>query len=353
MSTGFSVFDGHNDALLVLEQVQAADAAFRDGTSACQVDLPRARRGGLAGGLFAMFTPTPGGPTRDELVFEADGSWALADVPPVAHEVAATSTDSLIARARRLADAADGKIEIVRDVARLDRCRAEERLAIVLHIEGAEAIDPDLEALERLHADGLRSVGLTWGRPNAFGHGVPFRFPARPDTGPGLSAAGVRLVRRCNEIGLLVDVAHLNEAGFWDVARTATAPFVSSHTAVHALCPSTRNLTDEQLRAVAAANGLVGVIFDTATVRADGRLDPDTPIATIVDHVRYLVELIGVAHVALGSDFDGALMPHDLGDAAALPGLIRALSSAGFTPDELERITWGNWRRVLAAAWRD
>ena len=125
-------------------------------------------------------------------------------------------------------------------------------LAAVLHIEGAEAIDPELDALEVLHAAGLRSLGPVWSRPNLFGHGVPFRFPSSPDTGPGLTDAGKALVRACNELRLMLDLSHLNEAGFWDVAALSQAPLVASHSNAHALCPCSRNLTDKQLDAIRA-----------------------------------------------------------------------------------------------------
>ena len=110
-------------------------------------------------------------------------------------------------------------------------------LAAVLHIEGAEAIDPELEALEVFYAAGLRSLGPVWSRPNVFGHGVPFRFPSSPDTGPGLTDAGKELVRACNRLRIMLDLTHLNEAGFWDVAALTDAPLVATHSNVHALCP--------------------------------------------------------------------------------------------------------------------
>jgi membrane dipeptidase len=190
-----------------------------------------------------------------------------------------------------------------------------------------------------------------WSRPNAFGHGVPFEFPSSPDTGPGLTPAGVGLVRRCAELGIAVDLSHLNEAGFWDVARLDGAPLIASHSGVHALAASSRNLTDAQLDAIGASGGVVGVVFAVGFIRADGEDDPDTPLATIVAHVRYVADRIGVEHVALGSDFDGATVPAALGDVAGLPRLLDALRAGGFDAGELEQIAWANWRRVLEAAW--
>ena len=198
---------------------------------------------------------------------------------PVDHAQATAFTAGAIGRAHALAAASDGAVAVVTDVAALDRCHADGTLAMVLHLEGAEAIDPGLSALDAWHAAGVRSLGLVWSRPNAFGHGVPFRFPASPDTGPGLTDAGRALVRRCAELGILVDVSHLNAAGFADVARLAAAPLVASHTACHALCASTRNLTDDQLREIGAQRRHRGDRLRAAFVRADGADDADTPLS--------------------------------------------------------------------------
>jgi membrane dipeptidase len=222
----------------------------------------------------------------------------------------------------------------------------------VLHLEGAEAIDPELEALETWYSAGLRSLGPVWSRPNAFAHGVPFISPSSPDTGPGLTPAGFALVRRCAELGILVDLSHLNEAGFWDIARADAGPLVASHSAAHALCPTSRNLTDQQLDAIKRSDGLVGIIFACPFLRADFADDADTPLELIVEHASYVARRIGVRHVALGSDFDGATIPRSLGGADGLPRLLEAFASAGFTTEEVAAIAWENWRRVLAVSWK-
>jgi membrane dipeptidase len=337
------VFDGHNDAIT---REDAAD--FATGRDGGHLDLPRARAGGLAGGIFALFTPTPG---AERIDFDRGGGRMEVELAaPIGPEIAAATTSQ--AAGRLLGLERDGHLRIVRTIADLDAAREDGVLAAVMHHEGAEAIDPGLQALELWYAAGLRSLGPVWSRPNAFAHGVPFMFPASPDTGPGLTAAGRRLVRRCAELGIAVDLSHLNEAGFWDVARLDGAPLIASHSGVHALCASTRNLTDAQLDAIAASGGLVGIVFAAPFIRADGADDADTPLATIAAHVRYAADRIGVEHVALGSDFDGATVPDELGDVAGLPRLLDALAAAGFTEDEVRAIAWDNWRRVLARAWR-
>jgi membrane dipeptidase len=136
------------------------------------------------------------------------------------------------------------------------------------------------------------------------------------------------------------------------VARLEPGPLVASHSGAHTLCPASRNLTDRQLDAIGASRGLVGIVFATPFLRPDFADNPETPLALIAEHARYVAERIGVAHVALGSDFDGATIPAEMGDATGLPRLVRALGEAGFDAAEIEAICWLNWRRVLAAWWR-
>lgn len=339
-----AVLDGHNDALTAARH---AELTARHDTG--HVDLPRMRDGGVRAAFFAVWVegedspasvpqPGPGGAPRWDLAGELRHGTAAAGATAIAGRLAA------LERA--------GEIRIARTVADLDAVRdGDGPPAAILHLEGAEPIDPGLEALEHWYAAGLRSLGPVWSRPTAFGHGVPFTAPSSPDTGPGLTNAGRALVRRCAELGVLVDLAHLNESGFWDVARAQAGPLVSSHTAVHALCESPRNLTDAQLDAVGESGGLVGIVYGVRFLRADFAEEPDTPLELIARHASYVAERIGVEHVALGSDFDGTTVPAGL-DIAGTPRVLDALSAAGFGDDELAAIAWGNWRRVLDAWWR-
>jgi membrane dipeptidase len=337
------VFDGHNDALTSEDH-----AALAAGRSGGHLDLPRMRAGGLRGGIFSVFTPSEGEDWTP--VTRSDGVREMPYAQPVAHPVAAA--DATAAAGRLLALERAGLIRVARGVSDVDAARnGDQPPAAVLHLEGAEAIDPELEALDLWYQAGLRSLGPVWSRANAFGSGVPFIWPSSPDTGPGLTDAGRALVRRCAELGILVDLSHLNEAGFWDVARMEVGPLVASHSAVHRLCPTSRNLTDAQLDELRASRGLVGIVFACAFLRADFAEDPDTPVQLVVDHARYVAERIGVEHVALGSDFDGTTIPAELGDVAGLPRLLEALAQSGFSHDEVAAIAWENWRRVLAAWW--
>ncbi len=244
-----------------------------------------------------------------------------------------------------------GQIRIVRTTQELESCLRDGVLAAVLHFEGAENLGPDPGALEDLYEKGLRSLGLVWSRPNAYAEGVPFRFPASPDTGPGLTDIGRELVRECNRLGVLLDLSHLNERGFWDAADIMEAPLVATHSNAHALCPATRNLTDMQLDAIRDSDGMVGVNFAAGFLREDGKDEEDTPVDTVVRHVDYLVGRIGVERVGFGSDFDGAKVPRGIGDASGLPKLLEALRGRGYDDEALKKLAHENWIRVLRATW--
>jgi membrane dipeptidase len=337
------VFDGHNDAL-----TNEDHAGIAGGRPDGHLDLPKMRTGGLRGGMFAIAITDHD--AREQPRKRDDGVLEFELAAPIDHAVAAA--DAAAAAGRLFALERDGLIRVARRVGDLDAAHDDDGPPVaVLHIEGAEPIDPGLESLDLWHAAGLRSIGPVWSRPNVFGHGVPFIFPSSPDTGPGLTEAGRALVGRCADLGILVDLSHLNEAGFWDVAGIDAGPLVASHSGAHTLCAASRNLTDAQLDAIGASGGLVGIVFACPFLRADFKDDPNTPIELIAEHARYVANRIGVEHVALGSDFDGATIPAAVGDASHMPRVLDALAKFGFTSGEIEAIAWGNWRRVLGAWW--
>lgn len=349
------VFDGHNDTLLHLYLHERGHGrGFFERSAHGHLDLPRAREGGLGGGFFAAFVPAGPSidPDLDDLIVTDDG-YEVRLEQPLDRDRAARVTMALAAGLFRLEAASDGALKVVRTAAELETCLRDGVLAAVLHLEGAEAIDPDLDALEVYYRAGVRSLGLVWSRPNLFGHGVPFAFPRSPDSGPGLSDAGRELVGACNRRGIMLDLSHLNERGFWDVAALSTAPLVATHSNAHALCPVARNLTDRQLAAIKESDGMVGVAFDVSMLRGDGGLDVDTPLDEIVRHVDYIAERVGIERVGFGSDFDGATMPRPLQDVTGLPALLAAFRGHGYDDAALRKLSHENWLRVLRRTWRD
>ncbi|CAN5149174.1 dipeptidase [soil metagenome] len=348
------IFDGHNDTLLDLYLPERGGGrGFFERGSAGHIDLPRAREGGLGGGFFACWAPPDpaGGWTEEAALTITEDGYEVADAPSLDPDYARRITQDLTTLLFRIEAEARGQLKVVRTAGELESCLRGDTLAALLHFEGAENLGPDPTALETFYEMGLRSLGLVWSRPNAYAEGVPFRFPSSPDTGPGLTDAGEALVRECSRLGVLVDLSHLNERGFWDVTGLSESPLVATHSNAHALCPTSRNLTDRQLDAIRDSDGMVGVNFAVAFLREDGRENEDTSLETVVRHVDYLVERVGIDCVGFGSDFDGAKVPKDLGDASGLPRLLTALYEHGYDGAALRKLAHENWVRVLRKTW--
>jgi membrane dipeptidase len=339
--TEITVFDGHNDAILRLWKggIGSACAQFERSDSG-HIDLAKARAGGLKGGFFALFAPPEG--TFVMPRFEPPYDEPL---PPMLDQRAALAMIVEQAGVLRTLDRA-GLLRICLSRAEIDASFAEGRMAALMHLEGAEAIDADLAALEVLHAAGLRSIGPVWSRPTIFGEGVPFRYPSEPDIGAGLTEAGKRLVKRCAQLGMVVDTSHLNLKGVEDVGE-AGLPLVATHSNAHAITPGARNLTDVQLRQIGETGGMVGLNFGTMFLRPDGRALPECGLEAAMKHLDHMITHAGEDHVGLGSDFDGAPMPAGLSSAAELPNLIAAMRVQGFGEALVDKLTHGNWLALI------
>jgi len=349
------IFIGHNDTLLNLYLPERGNGRnFFTRSDQGHIDLPRAREAGLGGGFFAVFVPPDPSISRsaEANLIITDTGYEVRMPPALDVSYAQRVTIALTAGLFRLEAESKGQVKVVRSTGELVTCLRESILAAILHFEGAEAIDPGLDALEVFYQAGLRSLGIVWSRPNAFAHGVPFKFPHSPDTGPGLTSAGKELVRACNRLGIMLDLSHLNERGFWDVAEMSDEPLVATHSNAYALTPSTRNLTDKQLDAIKESGGIVGLNFGVNDLREDGKNDPDTPLDIVVRHLNYLIEHLGIDCVGLGSDFDGTRIPREIGDVTGLPKLITALRDHGYDDVALRKLAYENWVRVLNNTWR-
>ncbi len=343
------ILDGHNDLLsrLYVDGGVPAAESFVTGRST-HLDLARCKSGGFGGGFFAIYVPSPGGRAgRDQQMqslhydLPLPDPISVGDALPVALQQAA-----ILVRLEELA-----ALKICTTTADIRRCMNDGMIAAIMHIEGCEAIDPDFHSLEILYRAGLRSLGPVWSRHTLFAEGVPFRFPSSPDTGNGLTALGVELVRRCNRRGILIDLSHINEAGFWDVAKHSSHPLVATHSNAHQLCEHARNLTDRQLAAIAESDGMVGVNFGTAFLREDGRKLPDVELEVMLRHFDHLISILGEDRVGFGSDFDGTVVPDAIGDVGGLASLRQAMVEHGFNEALMQKLCHGNWLRVLDYTW--
>ena len=343
------IFDGHNDVLSKIfnEGGVAKAASFLDGREGA-IDLKKAELGGFGGGFFAVYVPS-----QFDLEFSykemEKASYSLPLPEPIEWSKAVAVVASQVTILRELERL--GGLTICHSVSDIRSAFKDGKIAAIFHIEGAEAIDPDLHMLEVLHSAGLRSIGPVWSRPTIFGEGVPFSFPSTPDTGSGLTELGIALVKRCNELKIMIDLSHLNEAGFWDVARHSNAPLVATHSNAHSITQHSRNLTDEQLRAIADSDGMVGLNFATAFLREDGKMLADVPLSQMLKHLDYLLEILGEDRVGLGSDYDGAVMPDKLMDLSGLPNLRLAMKDHGYDEAIIKKICHENWLRVLQKTW--
>ncbi len=330
------IFDGHEDFITQLRrppaQGKARDAASmlfpgrRDLLSRSDeghVDLPRAMEGGLGGCFTSIFL------TNEWADMNALG-YAIDEMNDIF----------------KVADASEGRFRVCRTAAEVRDAWEHDAFASVFMFEGADPISPDLRELRLFYEAGLRCLAPTWSRSTIFAHGVAFAGNL-PET--GLTEAGFALVEACNRLGIILDVSHINPAGFWDMARASQAPIIATHSSVKAISPHVRNLDDEQIRAIAEKGGTIGINFCNGFLDPGMRFDSDPSEEVTLAHFMHVIDLVGDEHVSFGTDFDGATMPSFVGDAAGLPAVVRALKQRGLGDAALDRVCNGNFLRVMEA----
>lgn len=349
MTDRIAFFDGHNDFLLRLRNApERRNELWLGNSGEGHLDLARMKQAGFAGGLFAIYVPSPSrGEGLDYMAAMKSAPFDVPLPPLMTHDQAQPVALAMAGHLQWMERVAPEDFAVCRSAAALHATFASGKIAAVMHMEGAEAIGADLDALYLFYDMGLRSLGPVWSRPTVFGHGVPFKFPGDPDTGPGLTDAGKDLVRLCNELGILIDLSHMNQKGFEDVAKLSSAPLVATHSNVHALSATPRNLTDRQLSQIRESGGMVGLNFSTSFLRADGMANPDVSLDVMVRHIDHLIDSLGENHVGLGSDFDGCTVPNAIKDVTGVPRLFEALAAHGYDRPLLDKIAHENWLRCL------
>ena len=349
----FPTFDGHNDILLRLYKApENREAIWLIGEGKGHLDLPRMVKGGFSAGFFAIYIPSPRSDADTDYNQLMENPPFRLPLPDLIGDGAALPVAMAMAgHMLWMERSSGGRFRMVRTVAEIRDCMAKGVIAGILHMEGAEAIGHDLDALHAFHAMGLRSIGPVWSRPTIFGHGVPFAFPSGNDTGEGLTEAGKRLVAECNALNVMIDLSHMNEAGFDDVARLSRAPLVATHSNAHAVTASSRNLTDRQLAVIKASDGMVGLNFATSFLRRDGKQSADMGWDDVLAHLDHLIDHLGEDRVGMGSDFDGATIPKGIGDVTGLPALQQAMMDHGYDAGLMRKLTHENWLALLDRTW--
>lgn len=240
-------------------------------------------------------------------------------------------------------EANQDKMVLAKTAADIEEAKAAGKVAAVLAIEGGEALEGDLGVLRILHRLGVRAIGLTWNERNDIADGV-----GDCRSGGGLSEFGARLIAEMNRLGILVDVSHLSDPGFFDVIALSKQPIIASHSNARAVCDHRRNLTDEQIKLLAENGGVMGMNFCAPFVKADGQPTLDDLIA----HIDHIVQLVGPEHVGLGSDFDGITSaPKELTDASKMPLITEALLKRGYSEEHIRLILGGNYMRIFRQVW--
>ncbi len=208
----------------------------------------------------------------------------------------------------------------------------------IFSMEGASPLCGDLKMLDVFYRQGLRAIGLTWNHRNelADGLGVQSNY--------GLTPFGREVIQRMNQLGMVVDLAHINEAGFWEAMELSTSPVIVSHANVKALCGHRRNMNDQQLDAIKAQNGFIGVCFENSFLNEQAS---DASLDDLIRHIDYLAERIGPDHIGFGSDYDGIqATPRDLDDVSCFPRVLERLEKLGYSEADRAKIAHGNVLRV-------
>ena len=231
-------------------------------------------------------------------------------------------------------------IALAHNAKEISALRDEGRIAAVLTLEEGAVLDNKLERIDELYKIGLRLITVLWNFESCIG------FPHSSDPElmkKGLKPFGIEVVKRMQELGMLIDVSHLSDGGFWDVVKHSKKPFVASHSNARSLCGHSRNLADDMLKALADAGGVTGINFVPKFLGSDEK----GSIEQMVAHIKHIHKTAGIDVLALGSDFDGFKGSNELKDCSGFPLLTEALAGAGYTDDEIEKICWKNAMRVI------
>lgn len=237
------------------------------------------------------------------------------------------------------------RISPVTTWAEIERNWKEGRMSALLTLEEGEVCQGDPALLRTLYRLGARMMTFTWNYENSLAW--PGREGGLPETEKGLKERGFEILEEMESLGMIVDVAHLSDAGIWDVLRTAKKPFVASHSNARSLASHSRNLTDEMIRAIAEKGGVIGINYYCnflEDIPEGGR--QISRISRMVEHMKHIRQVGGAGCIGLGSDFDGIYGEVEIGNSAGLPRLAEAMESAGFTAGEVEAVFHGNVLRL-------
>ncbi len=310
------IIDGHTDVLWALVR---QNRKFSEESEIGHVDLPRLRKGKVLAAFFAVFPAW-----SDFDIYRGVDQWF-----------------SLI-------EHKDNQLKQVRSVEDLEKCKKENKVGAVLHFEGSGGIDSEFLTLKNYYRLGLRSIGLSWSNLNRFATGVTFNMLTGDSYNQdrGLTEVGKEFVKELNNLGVIIDVSHLNEKSFWNVVEQT-----NEHSNAYSICNHPRNLKDDQIQAIAETNGTIGINFCTSFLSSEKKKD-QIQLEDIRKHIDYIVELVGINNISFGSDYDGATVPDIIKDVSFYPVLIEHLEKNGYNDKEIEKVKSENLIRVMKEVWK-
>ncbi len=318
------VVDTHNDTMMkVINPITWLPRKNLGNKTGLHIDISKLQSGGLRAAFFAAFTPG-----FKNNPYERSNSMLLALINAL-HWTAATNTDSVALAANH------------RDIVDIFN---KGKIAMIPSIEGAYSLNEEnaMGLLRQYYDLGVRCIALQWNYSNALGEGTHRKYKGGGTSSGGLTALGSAVVKEMNRLGMVVDVSHMAESTFWDTIEASEAPIIASHSGVFSLKNHPRNLTDRQLKALAEKDGVVQIVFCQGFLT-----DGVASVADVVNHIDYVVNLVGVDYVGLGSDFDGAKMPKDLPDASYLYSITEELVKRGYSDVDIKKILGENSLRLL------
>ncbi len=359
------VADTHNDVLTTI--TMAGLNVENDLTGKAHSDLARFKKGGVDIQMFSIF---------------CDDRYGKG----TAFKYANAEIDSLYAIAKRNPD----KMEMVATPAQLDHALKAHKLAAMMGVEGGHMIEDDMDNLDSLFKRGVRYMTLTWNNSTSWATSAADESKKSFIVTPyGLTDFGKQIVKRMNELGMMVDISHVGEKTFWDAINTTTKPVIASHSSVYKLCPVPRNMKDDQIKAVAKNGGVIDINFFSGFIDSNYFKKRDVffskhkaeydslnalkkpeyevsdymskkypqelaairpPLSMLIDHIDYIVKLVGADYVGLGSDFDGIdSAPLGLDGVQDFPKITEALLKKGYSTKDIEKILGGNFLRVFKA----
>ena len=307
------LIDGHIDVVFSMK-LKPRNFAQRSGIG--HVDFPRMKEGGVTAAFFA--------------VFPASNDFVIAEGVNSFFNLIENKENNL------------SQIKRVEDFVQTEKSG---KIGAILHFEGSGGLDSEFINLRNYYRLGLRSMGLSWSNYNKFATGVG-TVEER-----GLTAEGRELVKEMEKLGIVVDVSHLNEKSFWDVIEVASKPIIASHSNAYAVCKHPRNLTDEQIKAIAELKGTIGINF-SVNFLSEKKDANSIQFEDIYAHIEHIVNLVGIDHVSFGSDYDGTDVPMILKDISYYPKLLEFLEKKGFSRDDIEKIAYKNFLRVFKNVWK-